>query len=240
MTELVVFDLDGTLANPGEAMPEEALVLLRRLRDSGVRIALSSGKPCFYLCGFARQLGIPDAYLVGENGAVLQEGVALPPQIVKKYPIPEKTRDALKRLRRKMEELFRDSIWYQPNESALTPFPSDPKIFDPLRVLLQDEILPEENLTVYEHPDCFDVVYSSLSKASGITLLEEVTGISRDHMIAVGDWVNDYPMFDAVGYSVGIHLPEEKRASVNVPNIQTALSHILEKLFMEKSGGTEC
>ena len=67
---LVVFDLDGTLAKVGDASTAETVALLHRIRETGARIALSSGKPTFYLCAFARQLGLQDAVLVGENGSV--------------------------------------------------------------------------------------------------------------------------------------------------------------------------
>ena len=102
MIALAVFDLDGTLAAPGKAMPAEELQLLLKLEEKGTQIAISSGKPVFYLCGFARQLGLKDPILIGENGAVLQKGVELPPPLVKKSPIPPVTADALKQLRKKI------------------------------------------------------------------------------------------------------------------------------------------
>lgn len=230
MTKLVVFDLDGTLAKPGQPMPLSELERLHRLEESGTKIALSSGKPTFYLCGFARQLGLCDPLLVGENGGVLQVGVELPPPRFVKAPLPQITANALKALREKMEDRFGDRIWYQPNETALTPFPAYQEDFPPLRKLIADFITPEMNLTVYEHPDCFDIVYSALSKATGVRLIAETTGISPEDMIAVGDWTNDYPMFEAVGHSVGINLPQPERASVNVPSLRAALEYILERV----------
>lgn len=229
MLSCAVFDLDGTLAERGEAVGQEELFLLKELEGRGVTLALSSGKPCFYLCGFARQMGLKEAYLIGENGAVLQYGVELPPRVTCRYPIPEKTKNALTMLRREMEERFPDGIWYQPNETALTPFPHDPALFPPLRELLARRITEEMELWVCEHSDCFDVQYAPLSKATGISLLSQVTGIDPKNMAAVGDWTNDYPMFEAVGFSVGIHLPEPQRATVNVPDLKSALLELLKR-----------
>lgn len=226
----VIFDLDGTLAVPGEATPPKAVALLHKIRAAGARIALSSGKPTFYLCAFARQLGLSDAILIGENGSVIQEGVHLPPVFYQKASLPEKTKEALETLRKKLEEAFPDRIWYQPNETALTPFPSYQEDFPPIREMIEDFITPEMELAVYEHPDCFDVEYASLSKGEGIRLLSRVTGVSPSEMIAVGDWTNDYPMFREAGYSVGINLPDPSRATVNFPTIEEALCHILEKI----------
>lgn len=226
----VVFDLDGTLAPVGEETDRECVDLIHRIRESGARIALSSGKPTFYLCGYARQMGLRDAFLIGENGGVIVEGVDLPPVRFEMARLPGKTRRALKELREKMEEAFPDKIWYQPNETALTPFPYGEEIFPPLKKLIEDYITPDMLLSVYEHPDCFDIEFSSLSKGEGLKALSRMTGVPTEEMIAVGDWTNDYPMFREAGYSVGIHLPEPDKADANFPTLKEALLHILSKL----------
>lgn len=227
---LVVFDLDGTLAKVGEAATEETVTLLHKIRQTGARIALSSGKPTFYLCAFARQLGLQDAVLVGENGSVIQVGTALPPTLYRKADIPAVTEKALKTLREMMEAEFGDRIWYQPNETALTPFPAYQEDFPRIRAMLKDFLKPEMQMAVYEHPDCFDIQYKELSKGAGIRRLSEVTGVAPADMISVGDYTNDYPMFAETGYSVGIHLPDPSRATVNFPTTLEALTHVLKKL----------
>lgn len=228
--KLVVFDLDGTLAGVGEEAEAETVSLLHEIRKAGARIALSSGKPTFYLCAFARQLGIQDAVLVGENGSVIQVGTALPPTLYRKAEIPVLTQNALKALREILEAEFGDRIWYQPNETALTPFPAYQEDFPKIRAILDSFLKPEMEIEVYEHPDCFDIQYRRLSKGAGIQRLAEVTGISPEEMISVGDYTNDYPMFAQTGYSVGIHLPDPSRATVNFPTIRDALTHVLQKL----------
>lgn len=228
MISFAVFDLDGTLAPLGRPCQEEEVALLHKLRSRGVRLAISSGKPTYYLCGFARQLGLEDACLVGENGGVLQDGIDLPPRHYEVAAIPEKTTLALQLLREKMEKNFHDRIWYQPNETALTPFPANREDLIPLMELIRDFVTPEMELSVYEHSDCIDVQYARLSKGEGIRLLSRYTGADPATMVAVGDWVNDYAMFDAVGHSVGIRLPDPQRATVNVSNLKAALLHILE------------
>ena len=227
---LVVFDLDGTLAKVGQATEPENVALLHKIREKGARIALSSGKPTFYLCAFARQLGLQDAVLVGENGSVIQVGTALPPTLYRKAKIPDVTKKALKTLREMMEAEFGDRIWYQPNETALTPFPAFQEDFPKIRKMLDSFLTPEMQIAVYEHPDCFDVQYKGLSKGAGIQRLAEVTGISPKDMISVGDYTNDYPMFAETGYSVGVHLPDPTRATVNLPTTHDALLHVLEKV----------
>ncbi|MBR2634367.1 MAG: HAD family phosphatase [Clostridia bacterium] len=229
----VIFDLDGTLAPLGKPCPEECARILRELEIRGVRIVISSGKPTYYLCGFARQLGLSDPVLIGENGAVLQMGIALPPRVFRIASIPSHTVAALKELRRLLEENFPDRFWYQPNETTLTPFLYHVEDFPALRAFVTDYLKPEMELCLYEHSDCMDIGYAHLSKGDGIRLLSEVSGEDPRNMIAVGDWTNDYPMFEAVGHSVGISLPDPARATVNVSSLFEALSHVRRRLFPE-------
>ena len=230
MKPYVIFDLDGTLAEPGcPCLPANA-ALLRRLEEQGARIVLSSGKPTYYLCGFARQLGITSPILIGENGGVLQVGIALPPPLYREAALPDATKEGLAELRRRLEKAFPDAIWYQPNATALTPFPHRKEDFPAILALIRDFITPEMELSVYEHFDCFDIEYAALSKGYGVQLLSRVTGADPKDMISVGDWTNDYSMFAETGYSVGIHLPDPSRATVNFPSLTPALEHILERI----------
>ena len=230
MIRCAVFDLDGTLARVGEAVAPQDLALLQTLRRKGVQIALSSGKPTFYLCGFARQMGLADAFLIGENGAVLQQGVNLPPPVFRRREIPEASAAALAFLRTLLEEKFPGRLWFQPNELSLTPFLYHEEDFAPIRALLSSYLRPEMHLLWYEHPDCFDIEFDQFDKGAGIHLLSEVTGISPREMVSVGDWTNDYAMFEKTGLSIGIRLPDPTKADFVVPDLTSALELILQNL----------
>ena len=230
MIRCAIFDLDGTLARVGEPAKKRDVELLCALRKKGVLLALSSGKPTFYQCGFARQMGLSDAYLIGENGGVLQQGVALPPPICFRRAIPPETRKALSDLRVLLEERFPGRLWFQPNELSLTPFLYHEEDFAPLRALLSSYIRPEMHLMWYEHPDCFDIEYDRLDKGAGVDLLSEATGILPRDMVSVGDWTNDYAMFAKTGLSVGIRLPDPTKADHIVPDLTAALNLILQNV----------
>ena len=77
---LAALDLDGTLAPVGRGIAPQTVRMLRELEARGVRIALCSGKPVYYLCGLLRQVELRRPLLLGENGAVFQEGIDLPPE----------------------------------------------------------------------------------------------------------------------------------------------------------------
>ena len=230
MIKLAVFDLDNTLAEHGKCIKKENADLLRRIEDDGVRIAIASGKPTYYLCGFMRQLGLNAPVLLGENGAVIQFDVDLPPR---KYFIAEYPEEVAKRLafiESRIKAKFPD-MWFQPNEVNVTPFPTTEYEFDAVGKIIAD--CPTEGIHVYRHVDSFDIVPMGISKFTGLERLAGLLGITEKEVIAVGDSANDYPMFDFAGESVGVNVKEENKVDINFHSPDDALSYILKKIENE-------
>lgn len=61
-----------------------------------------------------------------------------------------------------------------------------------------------------------------------MVLLGKILSIPPEHTIAVGDGVNDYPMFDYAGYAIGIHVTDESRVDLCFPDIGPALQYLLK------------
>ena len=204
MYKLLVFDLDGTLAELGKGMlPKDADKLIE-LEQMGYRIAICSGKSVFYLCGFARQLGLKEPILVGENGAIFQFGIDLPPKRYEVYPFNDKAKTQLRMMRELFDCECREKIWYQPNEVALTPFPKDEETFAVIQKQLDERKDLLDELLVYRHVDCFDLIPKTINQYDGLKYLIKLMGLEKQDVIAVGDGVNDFPMFEAAGMSIGI------------------------------------
>lgn len=233
MVRLIVFDLDGTLAALGRGIEPENLGMLRALEDAGVRIAICSGKPTYYLCGFMRQAGLKAPVLVGENGAVIQFGVDLPPKDYFVAPYSEAAKRSIRLLREKIEKAV-PGMWYQPNEVGLTPFPRNDSEFAAVQGVidtLKDEI---GDVIVYRHCDSFDITPEGITKKSGLARLGALLGIAPEETIAVGDGVNDYPMFEYAGHAVGVSVKDESRVDVNFAGIGEALSYLLGRIEKQK------
>ena len=229
MIRLIVFDLDGTLAELGKGIEPQNLELLRQLEDAGARIAICSGKPTYYLCGLMRQVGLKAPILVGENGAVIQFGVDLPPKDYFVAPYSPGAKRSIRLLREAIESAV-PGMWYQPNEVGLTPFPSNEAGFDVIQSCL-DTLAPQlEDLIIYRHCDCFDIMPNGITKKSGLERLSKLIGIPAEETASVGDGVNDYPMFEYAGLSVGIHVKEPEKVDRNFPSIHDALLFLLENL----------
>ena len=58
-------------------------------------------------------------------------------------------------------------------------------------------------------------------------------GVKAEEMIAVGDGINDYPMFEFAGISLGIGVKEEDKVDKNFVSITEALEYIQELLVQE-------
>ncbi|MBE5800030.1 MAG: HAD family phosphatase [Clostridiales bacterium] len=225
MYKLIVFDLDGTLAALGKGVLPENLALLRRLENAGARIAICSGKPTYYLCGFMRQIGLRAPVLVGENGAVIQLGVDLPPRDYHVAPHSDAARRSIRLLREAFERAV-PGMWYQPNEVGLTPFPRDDAEFDAVQGAINALSEQLQDVIVYRHCDSFDITPDGITKKSGLERLGKLLGIAAEETIAVGDGVNDYPMFEYAGLSVGVSVKDESKVDVNFATAGDALNFL--------------
>lgn len=226
--KLVVFDLDGTLAPIGQPMRDRTLAGLRELEARGCRIALCSGKPVYYLCGFLRQAGLSSPILLGENGAAMQIGIDLPPQVHSVLPYSQAARDSIRLIRAELERRL-PNLWYQPNQVGLTPFFSTQAENEAIGRCLEELADRISDVDIYPQVDCYDVTPKGISKAEGIRALGKYLGIPLAEMVAVGDGINDYPMFSVAGFSIGIHLKNPEAVDLNVPDIDAAMEYLLRQ-----------
>lgn len=223
MHRLLVFDLDGTLAGIGKEILPEDVEELHRLERSGYRIAICSGKPVSYLCGFMRQVGLEEPILIGENGAVFQFGVELPPASFFRYPCQEEALEQLRQMRELIDRACGGEVWYQPNDVVLTPFPKKERVFDQIQELADTHAADLNCLHIYRHSDSFDIVPKHIDKYNSLELLTQKLSLSARDVIAYGDWTNDIPMLEYADVSVKIGSRLEYEADYTFETIGQAL-----------------
>ena len=202
---------------------DEDIVKLREFEAAEYRIAFCSGKPTFYLCGFMRQIGLQEPILVGENGAVIQYGVELPPERFYICPHSERAAEQLRRMKERITAVCGDWVWFQPNEVELTPFPKDAEAFELIQGLVDEHPEDVDELLVYRQVDCFDFIPRNMNKARGLAYLAELEGLTRADFVAVGDGINDVPMFEFADVSVGIGGKLEYETTYSFERIGDAL-----------------
>ena len=232
MIRRIVFDLDNTLAPLGKPAAPDNVEILRKLEDQGIAIAVCSGKPTYYLCGFLRQMGLREPILIGENGAAVQFGVDLPPERFYTLPYPEETARVLAEMKTELEALV-PGLWYQPNQVALTPFPKTKEEFDRIERWIAEHKDILSCVDVYRHIDSFDILPKGIDKQAGLRFLDQLLGTDPGETAAVGDGVNDYPMFEYAGLSIGIRLTEPGAADKNFETIEEALLWLQNHIFDE-------
>lgn len=235
--DILVFDLDGTLCPVGKGMLAEDAAMLRRLEEEGFQIVICSGKTTFYLCGFLRQVGLKNPIMVGENGGAVQFGIDLPPERYAQYPVDPAQKALLAQLRCEIDEICGDRVWYQPNEIQLTPFTRDEKTYEQIRTLLEHHRnrQPEglQGLEIYYQTDCIDIVPSGINKKNGLRFLSSLMGAEPSRFLAVGDGINDVPMFEFADFSILVLSETGMLTQVSVdlvlPTIGDALRYIQAK-----------
>lgn len=226
MKRLIALDLDNTLAPVGQPIMPETIALLRRLESRGDILAICSGKPTYYLCGLLRQAALQQPILLGENGAVLQFGVQLPPETFHILPYSPAAKASIALLKTHLTDRL-PHLWYQPNLVGLTPFPVTEAEFDTIEQCireLQDQL---SDITVYRHADSFDIMPSNLHKGAGLHYLGDLLTIPPERTIAVGDGPNDYPMFQYAGHGVGIGSVDSAQVDRVFVTIDEALRYLL-------------
>ncbi len=229
MHRVIAFDLDGTLALVGKEMDVSNVEKLIGLEKIGYIIVICSGKPSYYLCGFARQLGLNAPILVGENGGTFQFGVELPPIRYEVYPHSESAKAQKNMMKALIDRECEGKVWYQPNEVGLTPFPKDEQTFEKIQRLIDERVQLLDELLVYRHIDSFDFVPKNINKFNGLNYLSELIGVTGKEFIAVGDGVNDLPMFEFVDVSIGIGTVAAKYADFAFEEIGEVLDFILKQ-----------
>ena len=238
MARYLVLDLDGTVAPIGKPASPRTAALLSDFEKSGFTIVFCSGKPTYYLTGFARQLGLDRPVLIGENGAQIVYGVDLPPETCIFLPVNAGAPDILRALEKEIRELLGDEVWFQPNAVALTPFPRTERGFAVIGALLdrRREELEKAELHVYRQCDCFDILPQNFSKGAALGVFLKRENASKNDAIAVGDGVNDLSMFPFASLSVGIGGALEGKADLCYPDIETALMRLYERFALKKTG----
>ncbi len=225
-TRLVALDLDDTLAPIAKPASMEAVSCLRALEERGTVIALCSGKPLYYLTGFARQLGLSRPYLIGENGATLQEGVALPP---KERLVLTKETAAIRALAKRKEELadLIPGLYFQPNDCGLTPFPTSKEEYD--AILAFDDARPIPGVKRYRQCDSIDFAPQDVDKGKALAFLAKRLDIPMEEVVAIGNAENDAPMLEVAGLSIKIGDDPRLEADLSFPCVEEALRHLLRE-----------
>lgn len=209
---IVATDLDGTLLDAESYAYDPAISALRELAGAGVRTVFCSSKTAAEIEALQAALGMQEGF-VAENGAVLSDGVAGHPPILRGRPV-DAVDAALAALRNAHDFPCQ---WFGEMTVA--------RICELTGLTPEDAALARKRLCtepVWWPPDCgqqrarwrellaadgwqtlrggrFETVGSAMDKAEGLAALLEIWGIERSQcrIVAAGDSENDRTLLQA-------------------------------------------
>lgn len=223
MKKVVFFDIDGTLLDHGQKVPESTLEALQQLKENGVFVAIATGRAPFMFENIRKKLDI-DSF-VSFNG----QYVVFEHDVIYKNPL---SKDGLKRIYE--TSLRNDHPLVFMNETEMKasvkhhPFIEEslgsirfPHPEEKVNFFLENEIYQsllfcdEQNEEQYVkafpefhfirwHRYSVDILPSGGSKAEGIKKMIKKLGFELADVFAFGDGLNDIEMLKAVGTGVAM------------------------------------
>lgn len=229
--KLITLDIDGTLINSRGIITDATAEAIRRCRDAGVMVTISTGRPVQGVRSFIEELGL-DAPIITYNGAMIVDAATGRVLFERKLS----ARDAEQVLRLGMEmgttiiawsnnELYVNEINDHVNTYRKMSG-NEPIVFSDIghmrdqgitKIIWIDTIsriegfkegikdIVNDSVTFCtSQPHYLEFFNSSVSKAVALEYIGRLCGISREEMIAIGDGFNDLSMIEYAGLGVAM------------------------------------
>ncbi len=228
--QLLVADVDGTLLTPDRELTARTRRAVEALRDAGVQLALTSGRPPRGLRMFVEPLAL-DTPLAAFNG-----GLFVDPElrVLEQHLLaPEAARRAVRTLEEHALDVwvYRGMDWYVrrldaphvEHEQAAVCFA--PTVTADLDALLDEAVkivgvtddrlaitrcenavqaLDVELYAARSQPYYLDVTHPEANKGNVVRSLSQRLGIEIERIASIGDMPNDVRMFEAGGLSIAM------------------------------------
>ncbi len=261
MIKLIVSDLDGTLLCGTHTVSEEMYEMIREMKRRGMVFAVASGRQYFSL----KKQFLPvweDMAFICENGAV----VYYQDQIIAQKEVPQEellklvymvdadpetdvalssaTTTYIRPKRRSYEEdLFamgnhvcKVKEWADVTEACVKVAWFEENGAEQRLEYWQSKIAPPAKV-VTSGAMWLDILYPDTHKGTGIAVLEEYFGVSKEEAVAFGDNDNDKEMLEAVGYPFAMTSGKEsilKICPYSTSRVEDTVRQILDGEFPKK------
>jgi Cof subfamily protein (haloacid dehalogenase superfamily) len=227
--KIVFFDIDGTLLDENKELPDSTVQAVQALKDTGVHVAIATGRAPFMFADLRKRLGI-DSYVSFNGQYVVFEG-----EVIYQNPLNRERLHALKEHAHKNghplifmdAETMRASMDNHPHihvsmgslkftHPELDPFYYEKRDIYQALLFCKPE---EEHLYIHEysefhfvrwHAVSTDILPFGGSKAEGIKRMIERLGIQKEDVYAFGDGLNDIEMLRFVGTGVAMGNAKEE------------------------------
>ncbi|MDO5689421.1 MAG: HAD family hydrolase [Tissierellia bacterium] len=239
MIELVVCDLDGTLLDRDELLPEEAIAMARALKQKGIGFTIATGRTEEMAEAYVDALQLDIPYILS-NGVTIKD----------KDTVYQRNTVPLRGLKALMEEadtlgmslvytvqgkewVYKKTPWIESQQLAFDryhnihfPTASEFETLQIDKLMVMDDIregaiagieklclgLPAEYGYTRYTDKSVEVVHAASTKGSALKILANLLNIEADRILVVGDHQNDVEMLEyaGVGVVVANGIPEAK------------------------------
>jgi Cof subfamily protein (haloacid dehalogenase superfamily) len=227
--KIVFFDIDGTLLDENKELPDSTVQAVQALKDTGVHVAIATGRAPFMFADLRKRLGI-DSYVSFNGQYVVFEG-----EVIYQKPLNRERLHTLKEHAHENghplifmdAETMRASMDNHPyihvsmgslkfTHPELDPFYYENRDIYQALLFCKPE---EEHLYIHEysefrfvrwHAVSTDILPFGGSKAEGIKRMIERLGIKKEDVYAFGDGLNDIEMLRFVGTGVAMGNAKEE------------------------------
>jgi len=221
--EIVLFDIDGTLADAEKVIPESTKAAVRQLQENDIYVAIATGRPPFLFQDICKELDIASfvsfsgQYVVFE-GEVIYENPIAEAEILRLYELSAANRYPMIFM---SNQEMKATVGGHPHVKAGLSklrfaypevddrFFEDTTIYQALLFCETDQELPirceqgRSRFIRWNDVAC-DVLPGGGSKAVGIEKLLDAAGIQQAHSYAFGDGPNDVEMIETAGFGVAM------------------------------------
>jgi HAD superfamily hydrolase (TIGR01484 family) len=222
----LVFDVDGTLRTGSMGVPKNLRDKLAEVLGGGGTVVLASGKDARYLRGFARtELGLdPDRVVyITENGclSLWNEGSR---RVRLAFPAGAAQREWLDDARKELKRRLPGSVRFQQNSIALTIFGDDAALESARAILGGVDggrgeyaawLVDGSRIRMYRHVDSIDCLPAGADKGRALSAVINKRFLRPDRVIAIGDSVNDIPMFRVAARAIAVGTRDEVAAQAD-------------------------
>src|ERR1700733_1991501 len=230
--KLLLADVDGTLVTQDKTLTEQAVAAARELREAGITLALTSGRPPRGMSMLIAPLKLEGA-IAGFNG-----GVFVNPDlsVIESHLLDAATaRETLQLildqkldawLYTETEWLIRDSkaphvareTWTVKFDAKVVPSFTDAHLADAVKIVgvsddldrvaacekLAQEKLGQKASAARSQPYYLDVTHPKANKGAVVLMLAKLQGIAPEQIATIGDMPNDVLMFTKSGFSIAM------------------------------------
>ncbi len=213
---LIALDMDGTLVNHDGEVSVENEKAIQRAREQGIHVILSTGRSLFTCRDISDALG-RSSYIITVNGGEIYDHEY---NLVDSTPLNHEIVKALWKLKIEHDINFWTSTT-QGLFNSQRPFNKEIDTYnwlkfgfeiqdDEVRQVVMDELLSNTALEITNSsPTNIEINPAGVNKAAALLKVCKWLNLSMDHVMAVGDSLNDLAMIREAGIGVAMGNAQE-------------------------------